>query len=138
MLSSRTPNQTHPCLLISGISLSSSYQLYYLISGISLSSGYQLYYLIDNHQVIKGLFRQCLAWHTSCYVQFTSVNSKWLLCCLLKNRHTRFIFFLQGKLYEFQSSGVGGTHSPPAMPHCLQRRTARTPHGLQHRTVCKI
>ena len=29
-----------------------------------------------------------------------------------------------GKVNQYQPSGAGGTRSPPATPHCLQRRTA--------------
>ena len=38
-----------------------------------------------------------------------------------------------------QPSGKGGTRSPPAMPHCLQRCTAcdaAPPHCLQRRAAC--
>ena len=43
---------------------------------------------------------------------------------------------------KYQPSGAGGTRSPPATPHRLQRPTAcnaappLTPHRLQRRTTC--
>jgi len=58
----------------------------------------------------------------------------------LLNLHLLEIFFKK----EYQPSDAGGSHSQPATPHYLQRRTAcnaalpAMPHCLQRRTACKI